>query len=266
MIKKILTYVIMFFMLQMVITSVVVVGGIAINGGEQKEMTGTQMVVVQCIFGFACLLWFLWRKWTPISPHFLKTKPYTLLAWCVIAALETLVPSMWLQECIDFLPDISSSSLLKMMDSHLGYFTIAVLTPVAEEIVFRGAILRVLLDEQERRNGSLTTKGMWLAIAISALIFGVVHLNPAQIPHAFLIGLLLGWVYARTRSIIPGTVIHIVNNTATYLLAVAYINTPDITLSQILGGSQKYVWMSLLFSLCLLLPALFQLNLRMRKQ
>jgi membrane protease YdiL (CAAX protease family) len=137
---------------------------------------------------------------------------------------------------------------------------------VAEEIVFRGAILRVLLDEQERRNGSLTTKGMWLAIAISALIFGVVHLNPAQIPHAFLIGLLLGWVYARTRSIIPGTVIHIVNNTATYLLAVAYINTPDITLSQILGGSQKYVWMSLLFSLCLLLPALFQLNLRMRKQ
>ena len=265
MIKKILTYVIMFFMLQVVISSVLMVGGKVFNGNEQHGMSGTMLVISQCVFGFVCLLWFLWRKWTPVSPHFLKTKPYTLLAWCIIAALGTFIPSIWLQEQLAFLPDLMSQNLLKLMDSHLAYFTIAVLTPVAEEVVFRGAILRELLEGQQQRDGTLTSKGMWVAIVVSSLIFGAVHLNPAQIPHAFLIGLLLGWVYARTRSIIPGTVIHVANNTASYLLTAAYINTPDITLSQIFGGSQKYVWMSLLFSLCLLLPALFQLNLRMRK-
>lgn len=39
------------------------------------------------------------------------------------------------------------------------------------------------------------------------------HGNPAQIPFAFLIGLLFGWLYYRTDSVIPGIVGHVINNT-----------------------------------------------------
>ena len=264
--KRIITYVIVFFMLQFFITMVIGFGGMVFMGQKEFQMTGQELVIVQCVFGLLCLVWFLWRHWTPISPHFMQMHPYTVLAWTVVAALGTFIPSLWLQENITFLPDLANDHLLEMMSSRLGFFAIAVMTPFVEEVVFRGAILRELLDDQEKRSGEEATgKGLWMAISVSALIFAGAHMNPAQMPHAFLIGLLLGWVYARTRSIIPGIIIHVVNNATSYLLTAAYINTPDITLSQIFGDSQKYVWMSLLFSLCLLLPALFQLNLRMRK-
>ena len=264
--KRIITYIIVYFMLQLFVTMVIGVGGMLVNGQKGFEMTGQQLVIVQSVFGLLCLLWFLWRKWTPVSPHFLQTRPYTVLAWAVVAALGTFIPSLWLQENVTFLPDLAGKHLLDMMGSRLGFFAIAVVTPFVEEVLFRGAILRELLDHQEELYGSEANgRGMWLAITVSALIFAGAHMNPAQLPHAFLIGLLLGWVYARTRSIVPGIIIHVVNNTAAYLLTAAYINTPDITLSQIFGGSQLHVWLSVLFSLCLLLPALFQLNQRMKK-
>jgi membrane protease YdiL (CAAX protease family) len=88
-------------------------------------------------------------------------------------------------------------------------------------------------------------------------------MNPAQMPHAFLIGLLLGWMYYRTDSIVPGVVYHWVNNTAAYIMYNLYPN-PDLTLLD-LFGSQRAVMMALGFSFCIFLPALFQLNLRLKK-
>jgi membrane protease YdiL (CAAX protease family) len=88
-------------------------------------------------------------------------------------------------------------------------------------------------------------------------------MNPAQLPHTFLVGLLLGWMYYRTDSIVPGVVFHWVNNTVAYVLYNIYPN-PDMTLAD-LFGSQQHVLMAVGFSLCILIPALFQLNLNMKK-
>jgi membrane protease YdiL (CAAX protease family) len=128
------------------------------------------------------------------------------------------------------------------------------LAPLAEELVFRGAVLRALLRWNSRH---------WVGISISALLFALIHMNPAQMPHAFLIGLLLGWMYYRTDSIVPGVVYHWVNNTVAYVLFNLYPD-PDLTLMD-LFGSQQRVLMALGFSLCIFLPALFQLNLRLKK-
>jgi hypothetical protein len=103
-----------------------------------------------------------------------------------------------------------------------------------------------------------------VAIAISALLFSAAHMNPAQLPHTFLVGLLLGWLYYRTNSIIPGVVYHWVNNTIAYVLYNLYPN-PDMTLTD-LFGSQQRVLMAVGFSLCILIPSLIQLNMRMRKE
>ncbi len=100
-------------------------------------------------------------------------------------------------------------------------------------------------------------------IALSALIFAIVHLNPAQMPHAFLIGLLLGWLYMRTGSIVPGVAYHWANNTAAYVLFHVYHNPQS--LQDIVGQGMRPALMALLFSLCILLPALFQLHQRMRR-
>jgi membrane protease YdiL (CAAX protease family) len=89
------------------------------------------------------------------------------------------------------------------------------------------------------------------------------HFNPAQMPHAFLIGLLLGWMYWRTGSILPGVAYHWANNTVAYVLYHFY---PDPNLKIIdIFGSQRTVSAAILFSLFILLPALYQLALRLRR-
>jgi membrane protease YdiL (CAAX protease family) len=103
----------------------------------------------------------------------------------------------------------------------------------------------------------------WLMIALSAFLFALIHMNPAQMPHAFLIGLLLGWLYMRTGSIMPGVAYHWANNTAAYALYHLYHNPQS--LQDIVGPGTRPVLLALLFSLCILLPALLQLNIRMQR-
>ena len=129
------------------------------------------------------------------------------------------------------------------------------IAPLAEEIVFRGAILRSLLKWTSRH---------WLAIALSALCFALVHANPAQMPHAFLVGLLLGWMYYRTGSIIPCVTYHWVNNSVAYIMC-NMMPDPDIPLIVFFNGSERAVIVALLSSLCIFIPSVLQLNLRMKK-
>jgi len=84
---------------------------------------------------------------------------------------------------------------------------VAIVAPICEEILFRGMILRGLLA------GYKPAK----AIMISALIFGMVHLNGPQFVNAFLIGLFLGYLYYKTNSLILCISVHVCNNAISFL-------------------------------------------------
>ena len=105
----------------------------------------------------------------------------------------------------------------------------------------------------------------WIAIIISAIIFGVAHGNAAQGIHAFISGLLLGWMFYRTGSIIPGLVLHWTNNTISYIITALRPDIADKTLVEICGGDEKRVLMYVGFSMLIILPTLFQLAIRMKK-
>jgi membrane protease YdiL (CAAX protease family) len=89
-------------------------------------------------------------------------------------------------------------------------------------------------------------------------------MNPAQMPHAFIIGLLLGWMYWRTGSILPGVAYHWSNNSAAFVMYALYPN-PDIKLVDIFKGSEMHVVLAVFFSLLILLPAIYQLHLNMKR-
>ncbi len=275
--KKAILYTVMFVLLQMAVQFIVTVIWALVSpaGPEGADMalqfsaTGTQpttLVVATGAFNLLTALLFMSLRWTPVAKTYIQRRPWDVALWCVVAAAGTLVPSMWLQEQMPDLPDTVSQTMLQMMHVPGCFFVIAVLAPVCEEVVFRGAVLRALLrwmDNGERREGGTLTTRQWAAVALSALLFALVHANPAQMPHAFLIGMLLGWLFARTGSIVPGTVLHVTNNTLAYMLAAAY-PSEDIRLIDILGGQQSAVAMAVAFSLMLLVPALYQLHLRCR--
>ena len=220
--------------------------------GTVLDATGT--ILTMTLFGIATIALFLWQKWAVVSRHWIQTRPWVVLVWCVLAALGTIIPSGWLQELMPELPNLVEEEFDMILRNRYGYFVVGLLVPLAEELVFRGAILRSLLNWSSRP---------WVAILISAVLFSAAHMNPAQMPHTLLIGLLLGWMYYRTDSIVPGVVYHWVNNTVAYVLFNLYPN-PDLTLMD-LFGSQQHVLMALGFSLCIFLPSLFQLNLRLKK-
>ncbi len=70
-----------------------------------------------------------------------------------------------------------------------------------EEFVFRGIIVGVL-----RKYGDA------FAIISSAVLFGLMHRNITQTPFAFIVGLVLAFVYCKTNSLIPCILIHFCNN------------------------------------------------------
>jgi hypothetical protein len=89
-------------------------------------------------------------------------------------------------------------------------------------------------------------------------------MNPVQMPHAFLIGLLLGWMYWRTGSILPGIAQHWANNSAAYVIYTFYPDD-DTKLVDVFKGSELHVALALVFSLLILLPAIYQLHVWMRR-
>ena len=78
--------------------------------------------------------------------------------------------------------------------------------PIAEEIGFRGILLGGLLKTRCRP---------WLAILISAIAFGLLHKFPMAFFGSIIFGIIVGWLYWRTGSIIPGIIMHIANNSLT---------------------------------------------------
>ena len=80
--------------------------------------------------------------------------------------------------------------------------------PIAEEIGFRGVLLDGLLKTRCRP---------WIAILISAFVFGLFHGVGVQFFGAVLFGIMVGWLYWRTGSIIPSIIIHVVNNSLSFL-------------------------------------------------
>ena len=81
-------------------------------------------------------------------------------------------------------------------------FFLGVLGPIAEEVFFRGFLLTALA----RSMGSVP------AMVVSSAVFGAAHGNVAVMIPLFVTGLLLSWLYLRTRSIWPPAVAHIAQN------------------------------------------------------
>lgn len=251
--KNALIYTVVFAAIQ-VIVSMLVQGVWMLVMGKESAMSATGMIITMAVFSVLTMVVFLWAKWSVVSRHWVRTRPWFVLFWCVLAALGALIPSVWIQEHMPELPNIVEGEFDMIMKDRWGYLVVGLLAPLAEEMVFRGAILRSLLRWKENP---------WIGIVISAVLFAVIHMNPAQMPHAFLIGLLLGWMYYRTDSIVPGVVYHWVNNTVAYVMYNLYPN-PDLTLVNLFGTEQK-VLMALGCSLLIFLPSLFQLNQRLAK-
>ena len=145
-----------------------------------------------------------WRK-----EIFVKEKPMTAGVFFPVLCLcvgSQMVNSLWIG-LLELIMNQFDQSVLPMLESVSGdsdtfsmFLYASILAPIAEEVLFRGCILR-----------TLRPFGKKFAVFGSAFLFGLFHGNLLQTPYAFLIGLVLGYVTVE-YSIGWSVVLHMFNN------------------------------------------------------
>jgi uncharacterized protein len=85
------------------------------------------------------------------------------------------------------------------------FFTASIAAPFFEEIMFRGFLL-----------SSLTKYiPVWASILISALIFALAHLSLSEVLPLMVLGIILGFVYTRSRNLLAPMMVHCIWNSGT---------------------------------------------------
>ena len=187
------------------------------------------------------------------QPHFGKLPAWVFL---VLAILALLALSVTIEPTTSFIPMPDSIKAIfekAFVDSALWDMIVStcILAPLLEEFLCRGMMLRGMLSHGMKP---------WKAIFWSALIFAVMHLNPWQSIPAFLIGLLLGWVYWRTHCLWATILLHCVNNSISTFISRLWPDLPiEAGLKDVLPSATSY-WIIYAAATVLLLILLYILH------
>lgn len=111
-------------------------------------------------------------------------------------------------------PDVGGAEFSALFGAGVGgliltLLAVAVVAPIAEELLFRGAALRMLADRV----------GAWPAIVATALLYAASHLEMWVFVSTFVLGVALGWVAWERRSLPGAIVLHGVYNAVAVLAA-----------------------------------------------
>lgn len=175
----------------------------------------------------------------------LPALPKGRAAWSWLWAVLLFVPVMVLANILSeqlALTDYMAPEFTLLKNNALAIVCMALVGPLTEEVVFRLGMTGQLLAER---------RPLWLCLGLPALLFALIHANPAQMPGAFVLGLTLGWVFVRTRSLWPCVGLHVLNNS----LALVLMNYDEsATFSGLLGSQSALV---AVVAACAVMAALF---------
>ena len=171
--------------------------------------------------GIALLIWLMGVRQSPFPLRALRlVRPTVSLPWSALLTLAALgfsmVATFLYGLVIDTLelealrpPEIKSEAIFPGVGFLLTLQALALVTPISEEVLFRGFVLRGLLGRI----------GAGPAIVSTALVFSALHLDTRTIIPIFITGLALGWLNVKTGSLWPCIAAHAGQN-AIALLAV----------------------------------------------
>ena len=170
---------------------------------EQQDAVATWISVHLMGLAIVATVWYLGLRYSrdPLAVLRLSgvqwpRKRTILLMFGVLAAslIATHIYSViveWLDLDQFATPDVDSDIFFDGPAVLLTFQALAFITPISEELFFRGFIFRGLLPKM----------GPWGAIAASALVFSAFHLSPGALVPIFITGFLLAWLYWRTGSL-----------------------------------------------------------------
>ena len=125
-----------------------------------------------------------------------------------LATMGTYYIAIGISELINIITPSTIDNYNDMMNMVFGgnmfvaFVAIVILAPFGEECLFRGLIIK--------RLGKYF--GITAAIIIQSILFGIFHGNIVQGLYVIPMGILLGYVSYKSKSVIPAIYMHLVNN------------------------------------------------------
>ena len=136
----------------------------------------------------------LWLRPVPAPALFTGASLAPALYFVVIVVLSVL-PEAWTDSYGEASSSIATGTVL-------GVISVAFVAPVVEEFIFRGLVMTRL---------SRVMPG-WLAVLLSAAVFGLCHGELVWFCYAFVLGAVFGFIDLRTGSILPSILGHMAFN------------------------------------------------------
>ncbi|MCR5743173.1 MAG: CPBP family intramembrane metalloprotease [Lachnospiraceae bacterium] len=139
------------------------------------------------------------KFFNPLAILTLVLMTYSLLP---LVALVNMISMLFVENALtDVTVEITANSFW------LNLLFIAVMPAVSEEFAFRGVFFHSLKD-----------KGIVFAAVISALLFGLMHLNFNQLSYTFVIGIAMAFAVYATGSIFGGMIVHFILNSNSVIM------------------------------------------------
>lgn len=217
-----------------------------IGGNHATIYASAVALVVSGLLMIAHLLFFRYASFKSEDGSFTSFKTILL---CLPLVIASLLASNIIGELLE-LPNIYEDLFYSLSRNVFGFLSIALIAPIAEEMLFRGGIEGFLLHRKIKPI---------IAILVSAIIFGVIHANPAQIFFATILGIIFGWMYYRTGSILPSIVGHVLNNTVSVsVMATSPIEDMSKTTAETIGLTAT--WLLLIACIAIAILSFLYLN------
>lgn len=167
-----------------------------------------------------------------------KVRAGKIFKWILIFLSLTYLSSIAANFLFALIEKLTGSSLTSMnmipSDNAVSRLSLSLIimifAPIFEEILFRGAVYN-----------SCEQLGGWSMVIACGIIFGLFHMNYSQIIYAAVLGVGACFLYKKTRSLIPGIILHLTLNIfgGVSSFAVSFIDEDKLDL--IMNGNMQAI-------------------------
>jgi membrane protease YdiL (CAAX protease family) len=203
-----------------------IIAGVIANISQCTVSNDPIVMAILSVLSFGLIIRFAHKKTNQRWSETLQLFPFSVFILCplILCLIGLLIVASEADNLLryfcpapewinSFMTDITTSGFSSIL-------LLGIVAPLSEEILFRGIILKGLVSRYS------PTK----AILISAILFSLFHLNLYQFFGAFMIGLLLGYLYFRMKSVLPCILAHSITNLLAVLASVCSIPIPGTSL------------------------------------
>lgn len=183
--------------------------------GAYSVMLSEIMLPILLVSNLIIVLFFVIKNYFSKEKALKKLKINNISKYIFIGILLNIVISL----IISFLPKelLEQHSLFTSVALNGGFImtliTTGIISPIAEEVIFRYGIQR-----------SLYRVNPIYAIIYQSVIFGLLHGNIIQITYATVLGLIFGYIYYRSKNLLTPILLHIAINSSSVIISSTKIN------------------------------------------